>query len=100
MFSESMLSMPAPKVEEPEKTSYLPALLAIGSAWSIALIRGVLGVIRQEGLTLDMALTVLVLSAIPAIVFCIWWAEHLDAPALAMAARGRRRPRLVLVSNH
>jgi hypothetical protein len=100
MFSESMLSMPASRVEEPERMSYWPAFLAIGCAWLIALLRGILGVARHEGLDLDMALTALAVTAIPVIVLHIWRVErHRSATSTSDSSR-RQRPRLVLISNH
>ena len=81
MFSESMLSMPEPRVEEPEPTSHWPALAAIACAWLVALLRGILGLIRHEGFDLDMALTTLALAAIPLAVFYVGRARrrHFEA---------------------
>jgi hypothetical protein len=100
MFSESMLSMPMAKVEEPEQTTYLPPLLAISCAWLIALLRGILGVLQHEGMGVDMGLTAFALIAIPLIVFYICRAERRHSQALERDATRRRGLRLVLISNH
>ena len=100
MFSESMLSMPEPRVEEPELTSHWPALVAIGCAWLVALIRGIVGVFRHEGLDLDMVLTAFALAAIPLAVFYIGRAERRLTTPPKSSSRRHQRPRLVLISNH
>lgn len=99
MFSESMLSMRASKAEEPDNTDYLPALLAIGCAWLIALLRGLLGVVRHEGLDLDMALTAVVLAIVPLIICRISRTENRHPATPEREAAPRQRPRLVLISN-
>lgn len=100
MFSESMLSMPEPRVEEPEPTSRWPALVAIGCAWLVALARAILGLFRHEGLDLDMALTALALAAIPLAAFYVGRAERrLSKPPKSSSPR-HQRPQLVLISNH
>jgi len=104
MFSESMLSMPESRVEEPEPTSHWPALVAISCAWFVALVRCILGLFWREGLDFDMALTALALAAIPLAVFYIGRAEHRlskppSKPPKSTSSR-RERPRLVLISNH
>lgn len=99
MFSESMLSISVSKAEDPEATSYLPAFLAIGCGWLVALVRGVLGLVQHEGFDSDMALTTLALTVIPLIVFYIWRAARPRVQTRSDASR-RRRPRLVVISNH
>src|SRR5262245_56693047 len=101
MFRESLLSMPMQEKAEVEaKPSYGSALVWILFAWIIALIRGILGASAHEGWTLDVVLSVLVLTAMPLTALYVWWNEHERPKRFAgTSSPRRRRSPLVLVSN-
>jgi hypothetical protein len=97
MFTESMLSMPVQGVEEPGKTSYVPAVVAVGAAWMVALIRGIVGLSRGEGLSVDMLLTGLISALVPLAILFVWRFER-RRRVEAEQGPHRDRPRLVLIS--
>jgi hypothetical protein len=97
MFSESMLSMHVSEAEEPGKTGYGPALLAVGCAWIVALIRGIIGILHGERVSVDMALTAVIAVLVPLLVVYVWRSERRRS-SLPNPESHRGRPRLVLVS--
>jgi hypothetical protein len=97
MFSESMLSMHVSEAEEPGKTSYRPALVAVGCAWIIALTRGMMGISRGERVSVDLVLTAVIAVLVPLLVAYVWRAERRSSMAPDRGPH-RGRPRLVLIS--
>jgi hypothetical protein len=89
--------MPAEAAEEPSRTSYVPAVLAMACAWMIALIRVILGIFSHEGSSADVVLSAVVAALLPLAALYAWRVERPRATA-AEQDLSPARPRLVLVS--
>ena len=90
MFTESMFSTPHSNEGEPseEALSAWPAVAAASFACLIALMRLVIGHIRQESLDLDLVLAAGATVLIPAIVLLFW----LNARPFRRVQRLAQRP--------